>query len=80
MMIPKINPVQTAVMDVVLPEVKSFAEQILGDKKLLAVNSSGTVPEENTTEDVLKEMIRITTFEMLKNGIFYPEVDEEVDW
>lgn len=75
MMIPKVNPAQMALIDVVLPEVKSFAEQMLDDRKLLAANSSPTAPE-----DALTEMIRITTFEMVKNEIFYPEVDEEVDW
>lgn len=75
MMIPKVNPAQMALIDVVLPEVKSFAEQMLDDRKLLAANSSPTAPE-----DTLTEMIRIITFEMVKNEIFYPEVDEEVDW
>lgn len=82
MMIPKVNPAQMAIMDVVLPQVKNFAEQILGDRDVVAVNPSEKAPEETTIEDVLKEMIRITTFEMVKSEIFYPEMDEdeEVNW
>lgn len=74
MIIPKVDPLQFAVTELALPEVKSLAEAM--KKKEGADFATETFPSKKTPAEVLQEMIHITTFEMMKSEIFFPEDDQ----